>query len=62
MANELWAGKKKNAMDEDRRWKVEDAMRNLEMAEKHKADPDMMKDVKKMAKEKIEKMKKVISC
>lgn len=57
--NELWGGMKKpTPSDEDRKYKVEDAIRTLTKAEEHRQDKDLMKDVKKTAKDKIKKMQK----
>jgi len=44
------AAKAAPAMDDDRKWKVDDAMRDIMRAEGHKSDPGMMKDVKKRVK------------
>lgn len=41
------------------KWRVEDALRDIERAEKHKADAALMRDVKKMAKEKMNQLKKI---
>lgn len=44
---------------EERRWKAEDALRDIERAEKHKSDKLLMKDVKACAKEKMKALSKV---
>jgi hypothetical protein len=36
--------------NEDSKWKVESALRDLMAAETHRQDPDLMKDVKKRVK------------
>lgn len=37
----------------ERRYRAEDALRDIERAEKHKSDKDLMKDVKACAREKM---------
>ena len=44
---------------EQRRWRAEDALRDIERAEGHKRDGRLMSDVKKVAAEKMENLKKV---
>lgn len=44
---------------EQRNWKAEDALRDIERAERHKADKTLMADVKKLAQEKAEALKKI---
>ena len=44
---------------ERRRYMAEDALRDIERAEKHKRDASLMKDVKAMAKEKMASLKKI---
>lgn len=41
-----------------RRWRVESALETLTRAEEHKADKNLMKDVRMLAKEKKSKMEK----
>lgn len=41
---------------EEKRWRAEDAMRDLMRAEDHKKDKGLMSEVKKMAQDKIKKM------
>ena len=43
---------------DDMKWRAEDAMRDLERAEKHRSDPNLMKAVKEVAKEKMSSLKK----
>lgn len=45
--------------DERKRYKAEDALRDLERAEGHKRNKSLMGDVKKLAKEKMQAMKKI---
>jgi hypothetical protein len=45
--------------ERERRYRAEDALRDIERAEAHKADKSLMKDVKCLAKEKIDNMKKI---
>jgi hypothetical protein len=49
----------KQELDRERRWKAEDAMRDLERAEGHKKDKDLMADVKQIASEKIDCLKRI---
>lgn len=49
----------KEMLDRERRYKAEDALRDIERAEGHKRDSKLMADVKDMAKEKMESLKKV---
>jgi hypothetical protein len=44
---------------EQRNWKAEDALRDIERAEQHKRDKSLMSDVKKLAKEKVNSLKKI---
>lgn len=43
----------------ERRYKIEDALGTIERAEKYKADKSLMRDVKKMAKDKIKQLGKI---
>lgn len=43
----------------ERKWKAEDALRDIERAEQHKRDKSLMADVKKLAKEKVNSLKKI---
>ena len=43
----------------ERKWKAEDALRDIERAEGHKKDKSLMGDVKKLAKEKMSSLKKI---
>lgn len=43
----------------ERKYKAEDALRDIERAEGHKRDRDLMKDVKKLAKDKIKSLGKI---
>lgn len=49
----------KQELDRERRYKAEDALRDLERAEGHKRDKSLMSDVKQLASEKIDCLKKV---
>lgn len=42
----------------ERKYKAEDALRDIERAEKHKSDKALMSDVKKLAKDKVDSLKK----
>lgn len=44
---------------ERKRYRAEDALRDIERAEGHKRDKELMRDVKSVAKEKIKTMSKV---
>ncbi len=41
------------------KWKAEDALRDIERAEMHKKDKELMRHVKKHAKEKMKAMNKI---
>ena len=43
----------------ERKWKAEDALRDIERAEAHKRDKALMSDVKKLASEKVASLKKI---
>lgn len=43
----------------ERKWKAEDALRDIERAEAHKRDKTLMSDVKKLAQEKVNSLKKI---
>jgi hypothetical protein len=43
----------------ERKWKAEDALRDIERAEGHKRDRSLMKDVKSLAKEKVKSLNKI---
>lgn len=43
----------------ERKWKAEDALRDIERAEGHKRDAALMGDVKKLAKERVDSLKKI---
>ena len=45
--------------DREMKWRAEDALRDIERAEAHKRDKDLMRHVKKHAKEKIKSMSKI---
>lgn len=49
----------KSYEERERRYRAEDALRDIERAEGHKKNKDLMRDVKKVAKEKINTMKKI---
>ena len=49
----------KTEMERERRYRAEDAMRDLERAEGHKKDKDLMADVKQIASEKIDCLKRI---
>lgn len=49
----------KEDKERERRWKAEDALRTCEEYERVKGDKQLMSDVKMLAKEKMEKLKKV---
>lgn len=43
----------------ERQYRAEDALRDIERAEKHKRDASLMKDVKKLAQDKVASLKKI---
>lgn len=45
--------------EREKRYKAEDALRDIERAEGHKRDKSLMKDVKQVAKEKMASLKKI---
>lgn len=49
----------KSYQDRERKYKAEDALRDIERAEGHKRDKSLMGDVKKLAKEKVDSLKKI---
>lgn len=44
---------------ERKRYRAEDALRDIERAEGHKRDKSLMKDVKSLAKEKVKSLNKI---
>lgn len=44
---------------EQRNWRAEDALRDIERAERHKSDKALMADVKKLAQEKVKSLKDI---
>lgn len=49
----------KSYEEREKRYRAEDALRDIEKAEGHKKNKELMRDVKKVAKEKINTMKKI---
>lgn len=49
----------KQELDRERRWKAEDACRDIERAEGYKRDKQLMADVKQVASEKIDSLKRI---
>ncbi|MDE2031408.1 MAG: hypothetical protein KGI58_04085 [Patescibacteria group bacterium] len=49
----------KSYEEREKRYRAEDALRDIERAEGHKKNKELMRDVKKVAKEKINTMKKI---
>ena len=47
------AGRSKEEEARERKWRAEDALKDIERAEAHKSDKSLMKDVKACAKEKM---------
>lgn len=45
--------------ERERRYRTEDALRTLEQADKYRGDKELMRDVKKMAKEKMKTLNKI---
>ena len=50
---------KDNEALRERRWKAESALETLQRAEEHKKDKGLMKDIKNLAKEKMNGLKKM---
>ena len=46
-------------VNDDMKWKAEDALRTIERAEMHKSDPKLMKHVKILAGDKMKAMQKI---
>lgn len=46
-------------IDRERRYKAEDALRTLSQAEKYKSDKQLMGDVKRLAQEQMNDLKKI---
>lgn len=44
--------------EQERRWKAEDALRSIQRAEEVKRDKDLMKDVRELATEQVNNLKK----
>jgi len=53
------AAETKSDEGRERKWKAENALRDIERAEQHKRDKSLMADVKKLAKEKVNSLKKI---
>lgn len=49
----------KEEQNRQRRYRAEDALRDIERAEGHKKDKALMRDVKQMAKEKMNSLKNI---
>jgi len=45
--------------DDDMQWKARNALEDIERAESHKRDRELMKHVKKAAREKVKNLKKI---
>ncbi len=45
--------------EQERRYRAEDALRDIERAEKHRKNKELMKDVKKYAREKVKTLKSI---
>lgn len=43
----------------ERKWRAEDALRDIERAENHKRDKQLMSDVKKLAQDKVKSLKNI---
>ena len=44
---------------QERKWRAESALQDIERAEKHRSDKSLMKDVKACAKERMKTMSKI---
>lgn len=44
---------------EQRNYRAEDALRDIQRAKKHEQDKELMRDVKKLAKEQVNSLKKI---
>ena len=45
--------------EESKKWRAEDALRDIERAEKHKRDKALMADVKALARDKVKSLKDI---
>jgi len=45
--------------DNEMKWKAQDALRDIQRAEKHKSDAKLMKHVKQLAKEDMKALKRI---
>ena len=46
-------------IESDMKWRAQDALRDIQRAEKHKADAKLMKQVKQLAREDLKALKKI---
>lgn len=46
-------------VDNDKKWRAEDALRDIQRAKKHEQDKELMRDVKKLAKDQVNSLKKI---
>jgi len=53
------AAPKRSMSQDERKWRAEDALRDLERAQKHQSDPDLMADVAKCRDEKMRGLAKI---
>ncbi len=47
------------SIDSDKKWRAQDALRDLERAAEHKRDKALMADVKKLAQDKVKSLKDI---
>lgn len=45
--------------NDNRKWKAQDALRDIQRAEEHRKDKSLMSDVKRLAKEQMTNLKKI---
>lgn len=50
---------KTRVSDDEKRWRAESALSDLERAEKHRSDPELMRDVDDMRREKMANLSKI---
>lgn len=50
---------KARVKDDEARWRAESALGDMERAEKHKEDPDLMRDVDELRQEKMRSLSKI---
>ena len=50
----------KEQMEQERRWRAEDALRTINKAEEYRGDKQLMSDVKNLAQEQMNSLKRIV--